>query len=164
MPPKIINVGIIGCGEATQVLHIPTLNSMYQLFNITYLCGVSTSSLEFCSKRVLNHEPRTTLDANTLCASSDVDVVFVISASEFHPRHTIMALKHDKHVFVEKPMAMTELEATSIIEAEKLSKGRVFVGFMRRYATAFIDAVEEIGGLDKILYARVRGGTTIQAA
>ena len=30
------------------------------------------------------------------------------------------------------------------------------VGYMRRYATAFVDAVEEIGGMDQIRYATVR--------
>ena len=159
MPPKIVNVGIIGCGEATQVLHIPTLNQMHERFNVTYLCGRSHDALKFCSERVINHVPKTTLEAAEVCASSEVDVVFVISSDEFHPKHSILALKHNKHVFVEKPMALTEADAYSIIEAEETSTGRVFVGYMRRYATAFIEAVNEIGGIEKILYARVRGET-----
>lgn len=157
MPARIINVGIIGCGEAAQVIHIPTLNNMHEWFSITYLCGVSANALEFCSRRVVNHVPKTTSEAAVICASPEVDVVFVISSDEFHPKHTILALRHNKHVMVEKPMAMTKADAHSIIEAEKNSKGRVFVGYMRRYATAFIDAVHEIGGVEKILYARVRG-------
>jgi predicted dehydrogenase len=41
-------------------------------------------------------------------------------------------------------------------DAEKKSKGKIFVGYQRRYAQAFLDAVEEVGGLGKIQYARVR--------
>ena len=44
----------------------------------------------------------------------------------------------------------------AIIEAEKKSNGRVFVGTMRRFAPAFLEALNEVGGMDKILYARVR--------
>lgn len=44
----------------------------------------------------------------------------------------------------------------AIIEAEKVSEGKVFVGYQRRYAPAFLDAVKEVGGLEEIQYARVR--------
>lgn len=43
-----------------------------------------------------------------------------------------------------------------LVAVEKLSKGKVFVGTMRRFATAFLDAVELVGGMEKIQYARVR--------
>jgi hypothetical protein len=45
--------------------------------------------------------------------------------------------------------------------AERASKGFLMVGYMRRYAPAFIDGVREIGGIDKILYARVRGNSSL---
>jgi hypothetical protein len=38
-----------------------------------------------------------------------------------------------------------------------MSKGNVFVGYQRRYAEAFMDAVADVGGMGKIQYARVRG-------
>jgi predicted dehydrogenase len=43
-----------------------------------------------------------------------------------------------------------------LLEAEQKSKGTVMVGYMRRYATAFLDAVKEIGGIQNLTYARVR--------
>mgnify|MGYP001658929267 CR=1 FL=1 len=54
-------------------------------------------------------------------------------------------------------MALNDRDANAIIEAEKMSEGRVMVGYMRRFAPAFEDAIREIGRMDKILYARVRG-------
>lgn len=38
--PRIFNVGLIGCGEIAQVVHIPTLNFFLESFKITYLCNV----------------------------------------------------------------------------------------------------------------------------
>lgn len=32
----------------------------------------------------------------------------------------------------------------------------MFVGYQRRYAAAFLDAIEEVGGMGKVQYARVR--------
>lgn len=53
-------------------------------------------------------------------------------------------------------MALSLRDADLIIEAEKSSSGRVMVGYMRRYAAAFQDAVQELGGPQNIVYAKVR--------
>lgn len=153
----IIRVGIIGCGQITQVAHIATLGFLSDCYTITFLCDVSPASLAHSAQKVVNHVPKTTLQPSELCASPDVDLVFIASSDEYHAIHVIEALKHDKHVFVEKPMALCERDADAIIAAEANSKGKVMVGYMRRYAPAFAELVKEIGGMDKILYARVRG-------
>lgn len=159
MANPIVKVGLIGCGEVAQTVHIPTLGFLNDRFLITYLCDVSLQALDFCARRVVGPPPATTRDAATLCASSDVDVVFVINSSEYHAEHAVIALSHGKHVFLEKPAALSLRDLHSIIEAEAASAGTVMVGYMRRYAGPFVEAVKEVGGLDKILYARVRGKT-----
>lgn len=157
---KILNVGLIGCGEIAQVVHIPTLKAMHRWFRITYLCDVSPGALNFCADK-LDGTPRTTSDPEQLCASNTVDAVLVVNSDEYHASHAILALQADKHVLVEKPLTLTKRDTLAIIEAERKSKGSVMVGYMRRYATAFEHAVQEIGGIDKILYARVRGTFTL---
>ena len=92
-----------------------------------------------------------------LCSSTEVDVVLVSSATAFHPDHAILALKNDKHVLVEKPAAINYRDISAMIDAEKRSRGSISVGYQRRYAEAFLDAIGEIGGMGKIQYARVRG-------
>ena len=157
MGQRVINVGLIGCGEVAQVIHIPTLLHMSDWFKVTHLCDVSPSSLAHCKGKIPNPSVKTTQRAEELCADPDVDVVMVINSDEYHVQHALLALKNDKHVLVEKPLALTKRDVLQVIEAEKTSKGRLMVGYMRRYAAAFEDAVKEIGGMDKILYARVRG-------
>lgn len=155
--PVILRVGVIGCGEISQVAHIPTMGYMSDYFRITYLCDVSADSLAHCASKVAGTPPQTTRHPDELCASPDVDVVLIANSTEYHAAHALLALKHDKFVFIEKPVALTARDVDLIVDAEKSSKGKVMVGYMRRYATAFIKAVEEIGGMDKILYARIRG-------
>ena len=91
-----------------------------------------------------------------LCVAKEVDVVFVLSSTEYHAEHVVRALRNGKAVFVEKPMALNERDLTLILEVQKQTGGKVMVGYMRRYAAAFVDAIQEIGGLDQISYARVR--------
>lgn len=153
---RTLGVGLIGCGLVSQGVHLPTIGFLDDKFRITYLCDVSKDSVEFCKKRVAGTPPKTTRDAAELCASGDVDVVFVINSDEYHADHAILALQNNKYVLLEKPAALNLRDIQRMKEAESQSKGRVMVGYMRRYAPAFERAVEEVGGLDNILYARVR--------
>jgi len=137
-------------------VHIPTLGFLSDCFKITYLCDVSEDALSHCAQKI-SSRPATTISADELCSSSEVDVVFVVSSDVYHVHHAVLALQHGKHVFIEKPMALNFRDADAVIRAEKLSTGKVMVGYMRRYAAGFIDALKEIGGLDQIKYARVRG-------
>lgn len=152
----ILRIGIIGCGEISQVVHIPNINFLAHRFRTTYLCDISRQSLHHCAQKVLGGAPRVTSSAEELCASSEVDVVLIASADAYHIDHGILAMQNDKYCLIEKPAALCFRDTDRLIEAEKTSKGKVFVGTMRRYATAFIDAVTEVGGLEKITYARVR--------
>jgi predicted dehydrogenase len=153
---KAIRIGLIGCGEIAQVVHIPTLLYMRKWFSITYLCDRSAGALELCSQKLFG-SAKTTTDAEELCASELCDAVLICNSDEYHAAHALLALKYNKNVLVEKPLALTKRDINEIIDAEKTSKGKVMVGQMRRYAAPFHDAVKEIGGIDKILYARVRG-------
>ncbi|KAI9055164.1 hypothetical protein LZ554_000128 [Drepanopeziza brunnea f. sp. 'monogermtubi'] len=152
-----VRVGLIGCGEVAQVVHIPTLSLLSDYFRITYLCDISAGALEHCQGKIPGRTPpKTTKNASELCSSEEVDVVFVLSSDEYHSDQAILALQHDKCVFVEKPLALNLRDIDRIRAAERSSRGRLMVGYMRRYAPAFEAAVQEIGGIEKILYARVR--------
>lgn len=156
-PKKVLHIGVIGLGEIAQVSHISVLNNLSSHFLITYLCDPSPSALAHCARKVAsNTPPKTTSNPETLISSHDVDVVLLCNATAFHPSHAILALKYDKYVLVEKPLALNYRDLDSIIEAEETSKGKVFVGYQRRYAQAFLDAVKEVGGMEKIQYSRVR--------
>ena len=113
-------------------------------------------ALEHCKNKIIKDVPAITKSAEELCASREVDVVMIANSDAFHVPHTLLGLKHNKVVFVEKPLALSLKDIDSIIEAEKQSQGTVMVGYMRRYAAAFADAIKEIGSMDKVLYARVR--------
>ncbi|KPM37652.1 hypothetical protein AK830_g8880 [Neonectria ditissima] len=153
---KLLKVGIIGLGEIAQVSHILALNNLSSYYCITYICDVSQQALEHCSKKIAGGTPKTTSDPEELIASPETDVIVVCNVNAFHPSHAILALRHNKHVFVEKPLALNYRDLDAIINAEKTSQARVFVGYQRRYAEAFLDALEEVGSMEKIEYIRVR--------
>lgn len=142
----------------TQVTHIPTLSSLSHLFQITYLWDVSKEAMRYSHRRVPGAtKPRMAESVEELCNSSDVDLVLLATNHAFHASEAVLALKANKHVFIEKPIALTLQDTDRIIAADKAAGGsKVFVGYMRRYAAAFVDAVKEVGSIEQIRYARVR--------
>ncbi|KAF2732776.1 NAD(P)-binding protein [Polyplosphaeria fusca] len=156
MSEKVLRVGIIGCGEIAQVSHIPIFNFLHTKFLTTYLCDASQGAVEHCKRMVQGNTPATTSSPQELCASSNVDVVLICNGDEAHVECGILALKHNKWCLIEKPLALCYRDLNMLLEAEKKSEGKVFVGTMRRYAPAFLEAIEEVKSMGPILYARVR--------
>ncbi|KAK4551677.1 hypothetical protein LTR86_010964 [Recurvomyces mirabilis] len=155
---RVVNVGIVGCGLVTQVIHVPCLNSLSHRFQITYLSDVSEEAMKCSQLKVAgNVRPRTTRSVEELCNATGVDLVLIASHHAFHAAHAELALQANKYVFIEKPIALSLQDADRIIAADRAAGGgKVSIGYMRRYAAAFVDAVREVGTIEQIRYVRVR--------
>ncbi|GMF78385.1 unnamed protein product [Aspergillus oryzae] len=142
----------------TQVVHVPSLNSLSHLFQVTYLCDVSEDAMKHSQLKVAGScRPNTTRSVEELCNATEVELVLIASNHAFHASHAVLALQANKYVFIEKPIALTLQDTDRIIAADEAAGGaRVFIGYMRRYAAAFVDAVKEVGSIEQIRYARVR--------
>lgn len=146
------------CGLVTQVVHVPTLNLLSHLFHITYLCDVSENAVKHSQSRVASaSRPKTTQSVEELCNAPEVHLVLIATNHAFHATDALLALQAKKLVFIEKPIALTLQDTDRIIAADKAAGGsKVFIGYMRRYAAAFVDAVKEVRSIGQIRYARVR--------
>ena len=56
--------------------------------------------------------------AEDLCASPDIDAVFVASPDSLHLNDVLLALKHGKPVLCEKPLAMNAGEVEQMLAAQ----------------------------------------------
>lgn len=74
-----------------------------------------------------------------LICSEDIDIVYVAMINSEHSRYTQLALEHGKHVFCEKPFAMTEEEARRLFSLAR--KKGLFVMEMQK--TLFLPAVQK---------------------
>ncbi len=151
---KKLNVGIIGLGVVAQTVHLPILESLSSKYKIRALCDISEQLLEKLGEQYRVKNLYT--DAIELTKQEDLDLVFVLNSDEYHTDCVVSAAENKKHVLVEKPMCLTLADADKIIEARDKNNVQVMVGYMRRFAPAFIEGVEEVKKLEKINYARIR--------
>lgn len=63
--------------------------------------------------------PRCFATREELCASPEVDVVFITSPDAMHKDDVLLALRHGKAVLCEKPLSMNTAEAQEMAEAAK---------------------------------------------
>jgi predicted dehydrogenase len=150
---QALRIGIIGCGEVTQINHLPSLEFLSEQFEITALSDVSPSVLERVAHR--HHVRHRFADHRDLLACPEVDAVLIATPHAYHSEQTLAALEAGKHVLVEKPMSMTLEDADAIIRAQDRTGRTVQVGYMRRYASAFLEALARVGPLEDIRLARV---------
>jgi len=71
---------------------------------------------------------RTYPDAAALCASGDVDAVYIATPHQQHAPDVLTAAAHGKHVIVEKPMALTVADCRSMTEAARRAGIALIVG------------------------------------
>lgn len=148
-----LRIGIVGCGEVTQIMHLPSLDQLRDRYTVTALCDVSDHVLQAIGEHW--RVPKRYHEYHDLLAQDDVDAVLVANPDAYHAEVTLAAIAAGKHVLVEKPMCMTLREADEISAAQERAGVTVQVGYMRRYAPAFVEACRLLPEFGEIRLARV---------
>lgn len=145
----IIRVGIIGCGDVTEVKSGPA----FQKAAGSELAVVMRRDAEKVADYARRHGvARYTTDANDILNDPAIDLVYVATPPHMHAHYTIEAARHGKAVYVEKPMARTVAEARAMAEACRAHDVPLFVAYYRRGQPRFNNARElaASGGLGEI--------------
>ena len=93
-------------------------------------------------------------DIEELLAAPDIDAVVLATPAELHEQHALQALRADKHVFVEKPLATTSAGCRRLM-AEAEERNRVLmVGhtFLHNDAVRWMKERIDSGDLGDVLY------------
>ncbi len=138
-----INIGLIGAGNLAKWSHLPALGKvsgakLHAVYSSSGARGKSYA-LRFGANYACS-------DYDEMLNDKDIDVIMISSASHHHAKETVAALNAGKHVFVEKPMAVSIDECREIYRAVKENQKQVCVGFNRRFAPYYLDMKRELGG------------------
>jgi len=146
-------MGVIGLGEVAQVIHLPVLRSLPDLFEVAAVCDVSPGLRRRIGDQV--GVAARYADATEMLDAERLDCVLVLNSDEYHAEATVAALDRGVHVLVEKPMCLSPREVEAVIAARDRSGASVMVGYMRRFAPAFVEATQRVRSLGRVNYARV---------
>ncbi|HUH28969.1 bi-domain-containing oxidoreductase [Gelidibacter sp.] len=129
-PVKNINIGFIGAGSFAQSYLIPNVKTAgASLDTVVTTKGITSKNV--AEKFGFNH---TSSNADDVMENPQINTVFIATPHNSHAQYAISALKANKHVFVEKPLAMTPEELKDVEAAYKEADVALMVGFNRRFA------------------------------
>ena len=132
-----VNVGLIGVGNFAQGIILPALK---KIKNANLIAAADTNGIN--AQRVIKqfHGQYATTDWHKIVEDKNIDLVIIATRHNLHAPIVIEALKRDKNVHVEKPLCLDNDQLKEIIKVAKKSKGRLMVGFNRRFAPSVIKA------------------------
>lgn len=89
--------------------------------------------------------------------TDDTDAIMVTSRHDTHASSVVSAINAEKHVYVEKPIALTVEELALIDKAKQLNgQTQVMIGFNRRFAPSTKDVIDHFIGVQSPLVVNIR--------
>jgi predicted dehydrogenase/threonine dehydrogenase-like Zn-dependent dehydrogenase len=140
-PSSEIGVALVGAGNLARWVHLPNLK------RIPGVClrAIQSSSGSRAKSYALRFDAQyCTSDYEEILGNPAIQVVVIVSRNQQHAAQALSALRAGKHVFVEKPMALTEEECRCLYQAVQESGKQLTVGFNRRYAPSYIRLKEQL--------------------
>jgi predicted dehydrogenase/threonine dehydrogenase-like Zn-dependent dehydrogenase len=136
-------VGLIGGGTFATGTLLPAM----QKAGFTEFVAIGSAS--GLSATRLAHQAgfgRVVRGGTEVIADPGVELVVIATRHDTHEEFALAALEAGKHVFCEKPLALTFDGLERVAAAWRASSGQLMVGFNRRHAPAMVAVRRHIGG------------------
>lgn len=142
-PARGVGVGLIGAGAFARTVLIPALQEAGLDRFVSVASASGLSALRVAERSGFE---RAVSGAEAVIEDPDVGLVVVATPHDSHARLVAMALRQGKHVFCEKPLALTFDELDDVEAAKREGGGVLFVGFNRRYSEPIVVVRDHFSG------------------
>ncbi len=130
----MIGCGLVGTTHAECLAALGAAPTLYFDANIE---SAQTLASRFNGKLAASPE--------SLISSPEIDAVYICTYHDTHARLAVMAAKAKKHLFIEKPMAITLADSAAIYDAVEANGVLCMTGFKMRYYPLVTKAKDLIG-------------------
>lgn len=137
----LVRICLIGAGRAAQV-HANSLTNCIPHAKLVALVDPDVRAREATGDRFGINARFNSLE--TALDDAHFDAVVITTPTFTHKDLAVLAAEAGKHIFCEKPMALTLAECDAMIEAAERNGVFLQLGFMRRFDPEFVAAAERI--------------------
>jgi predicted dehydrogenase len=135
MKADALRIGLIGVGHRAKIAQAWEDDPRSQ---VVAGADINEKFLDKFRHTYAANDPFTTTDYRELIARDDIDAVGVFTPDPLHCEPTVQALRAGKHVFVEKPMAISIEEADEMLRASRETGNKLMVAHNMRYMDRYI--------------------------
>lgn len=156
-----LRMGYVGCGFMAQKVHIPNILALEEECELAAIAEVRGELGERVRRRW--NIPRLYVNHEELAADDSIDAVAVSANGTIQGQIAADLLKAGKHVFLEKPMAVSVPQAEGILQAEEESGKRLMIAYLKRYDAGnrlvkeLMDQYRGSGEMGEVRYVRNHG-------
>ncbi len=143
----VVGVAIVGAGAFASAVHLPNLEAMPDRFQVRAVVGRAGHRVTALADRL--GAAYGTTDYPRVLDDPAIDLVLIATRHDSHTALALQALGRGKHVFVEKPLALTreELDQVSGFYASYAETAPILTtGFNRRFSPHASRLRELVGG------------------
>lgn len=150
------SIGLIGAGSFANNVLLPALKGKCNF--IAVASGKSNNAKNIADKYGFSY---CTDKTSEIIIDKNINTIVVATRHDSHGKFVLEALKSNKHVFVEKPLCISEDELEMIRGEKENSKALLMVGFNRRFAPQVQKAQEHFKNLNQpvSINYRINAGT-----
>lgn len=135
MTRRILQWGIIGCGDVTEHKSGPAFNLAQDSVLKAVMRRDGARAEDYARRHGV---PRWYGDADELIQDPDINAVYIATPPSSHADYAIRCLERGKDVYLEKPLARNPEEAAGIARALTGSQGKLSVAHYRRAQPMFL--------------------------
>lgn len=131
-----IRIALAGASSFAQGMHLPNMVKLRDRFTLHAVMSRTGANARALATQY--DGAYCTTEYEDILKDEEVDLVMVTTRHDLHGPMVIRALRAGKHVFVEKPLSLEEVEITEIerFYAEHPNGPLLMVGFNRRFSPA----------------------------
>jgi predicted dehydrogenase len=141
-----VNWGIIGCGDVTERKSGPAFNNVQDSQLVAVMRRDAGKAKDYAER---HHVPKWFDDADALINDPEVNAIYVATPPSSHAQYAIKAMRAGKPVYVEKPMAMDEMECREMISVSNSTGVPIYVAYYRR-ALPYFEKIRELVETNRI--------------
>jgi predicted dehydrogenase/threonine dehydrogenase-like Zn-dependent dehydrogenase len=143
IPGSALRVGFIGAGNYASSMLLPNLANREDVRLARVATSRSLSAVN--AQRKFGFEATGTA-AQSVLEDDSLDAVFIVTRHSTHAELVCQALEAGRAVFVEKPLALSQVELDRILETVySTGNDRLMVGFNRRFSPLLVEMKERFG-------------------
>ncbi|WP_431801250.1 Gfo/Idh/MocA family protein [Halobacillus andaensis] len=116
-----VKVGVIGCGNISDI-YFKNLSS----FSSLEVVACADLNEKLAKDKANEHHLPESLSVNELLTHPEIELILNLTPPKVHAEISLLSLEHDKHVYSEKPLAVSKEEGQLIINLAK--EKNLFVG------------------------------------
>ena len=138
----VMRVGLAGLGAgAVNALAAKPGITAHPNFRLTAAADLRQAALD---KVASDYGIETYTSVEAMCASPNVDLVYIVTPNRFHAEHAIAAAEHGKQVLADKPMALTLDDCQRMIDASQRNGVRLMVGHSQSLDSGVLKLLEVV--------------------